>query len=87
MAEVRRNGAEFVDECCTTPSVVDGTLDLGAMSDDAAIAKQAGHIACAKVRNRVDTESCKHAPEVLALAQDHQPRQASLKHFERQSFE
>ena len=58
--------------------VRDRRLDLAAVPHDARVAEQALHVALGEARDDVGVEARERAAEVLALAQDRQPREARL---------
>ena len=51
------------------------------------IAEQPHHVARAHARHRLDLEAAEGAPEVLALAQDREPREAGLEALEAELLE
>jgi hypothetical protein len=62
--------------------VGDRGFDLATMTHNARVAEEPVHIAHAEARDSSGLESRERAPEVLALAQDRDPRQPRLKSFE-----
>jgi hypothetical protein len=62
--------------------VGDRSLDLAAVADDARIGEQPLDVAFVEARDARWVEAGERAPEVAALAQDRQPRQAGLEAFE-----
>lgn len=75
----RTLGGDQVDRAAR---VVDRRFDLAAVAHDAGIAEEARDVALAEGRDPVEVEARKGGTEVLALAQDRQPRQAGLEALE-----
>src|ERR1700688_2171863 len=60
----------------------DRRVDFGAAADDALVLKQAADLPFAEARNLLWFETGEGATEILALAQDGDPRQSSLESVE-----
>ena len=67
--------------------VGDGGLDLRAVAHDAGVGHQPRNVTLAVARDTLDIELVECAAEVVSLAQDDQPRQATLKRLEGDSLE
>jgi hypothetical protein len=76
------NRAGLGDQIDGAAGVVDGRFDLAAMAHDPGISQQAGDVLVAEARDFVEIEAGEGLPEILALSQDRQPRQAGLEAFE-----
>jgi hypothetical protein len=67
--------------------VVDRRLDLAAMAHDARVAEQSLHVAVVVGGDARRVEAVERGTEVVALAQDREPRQARLEPFQAQLLE
>src|SRR4029079_18874381 len=65
----------------------DRGFDLPAMADDALVGQQALDLALGVARHLRGIEAVEGAAEILALAQDRDPRQARLEAFEHEHLE
>ena len=82
VAEELRQRAELAHELARPFRVVDRRLDLAAVPDDAFVPEQLRDLPFAEARDLLEVEAPERAPEVLALAEDRQPRQAGLETLE-----
>src|SRR6202044_1201385 len=70
-----------------SPRIGDGRLDLGAVTDDALVGHQAGHVGVGEAGDLLDVEAGEGVPEILPFAQDDQPGQAALECLQTHPFE
>ena len=68
-------------------SVVDRRSDLAVVAHDAGVAEQPLDVSLAEPCHRLDVEPGERCPEVVALAQDRQPRQARLEPLQTELLE
>jgi len=80
--DVAVQGAELVDDLDCAGGIVDGGVDLPAVADDAGVAEQAVDVGRPEPGDDPGVEVGEGAPEVVALAQDRQPRQTGLEALE-----
>jgi hypothetical protein len=79
--------ALFLHELDGPRGVVDRRLDLAAVADDPGVAQKSLDISLAEARDLLEVEARERLPEVLALAQNRQPREAGLEAFEAELLE
>ena len=79
--------AELVADIEAASRVVDDRLDLPAVADDARIGQETVDIIGPEARHRVDLEVRERGAEVLALAEDRQPRETRHEALEAELLE
>ena len=77
----------FFREPEVSPGVINGCLDLQAVTYNAGIAHQPLNVPLAEARDFFRIEALKHFSEVCAFLEDGEPRKAGLKGFEIDFFE
>ena len=80
--DVLREGALGLDHAQRHAGVVDRRLDLPAMTDDAGVPQQAGHVLLPEAGHLLRVEAGEHLTEAIALLEDGQPGEPGLKAFE-----
>src|SRR3954464_24417 len=66
--------------------VCDRCLDLPPVANDPGVLEQPAHVTLAEAGDAFGVEAGKRSPEVLALAQDRQPRQPGLEALEAEAL-
>ena len=85
--EELRQRAVLVDHLERSPGVVDRRPDLASVPHDAGIAEQSAHVGLVESGHGGRIEAGERGAEVVALAQDREPRQAGLESLEAQLLE
>ena len=75
------------DEVKRSAGVVDGCLDLSPVPNDARILQKSVDVLLAESRDDVHVEMRECIPEILALAENREPRQSGLKTLQTDLFE